>query len=514
MIQFIDYKRNQQKYGYRCHKLTSIAILILLAFIVFLLESSEFWFGDNIVYGHYPYMYSHIVPLMEHKPVTSFWDVIYAGNDNYILQTGRYVAHFFVILFCGLLGNPAFAVCNALVWPLFIVLFMRVCGKKLTDLPALCLAVALSLYILALMPSGPAVQINYVWMFTLTLGWVLLFRRMRDTTGIFPLIMLSLLSLIAGNGQEAVNIGVCGALFIMLVKKRFRFTTAEWVMAISFGIGCLADCLAPGTLSRSGSAGGGSLPFRLLQYLVIARAYFSIPLTFLLIVTLVSKGFNRRQFNDNFFLWSALATVVCFLFVIGSRSWNQYFGMILFIMLLTLRMLPKGLIRNVISVVIILYTLQPLYNKYIGQSRHKEYLTEIENQYLSSPDGLIYVDASNPMSQDLFTHHKDCFVLKNGLKKPITVLPSELADIAPDSVPNFVRMYTPSRFLIVQSKEKPAVFMYDLSFRAMGYVRTLRHSSIEISEPLYETDNYKVMIENGYPFLHHEIEMIDDKSED
>lgn len=490
-------------------RITVSAILVIFAMVVFLLETSEFWFGDNIVYGHYPYMYSHIVPLMEHKPVDSFLDVIYAGNDNYVLQTGRYVAHFFVILFCGLLGNPAFAVCNALIWPLFIVLMLKVCGKKLTDIPSFCLAVALSLYILSLMSSGPAVQINYTWMFTLTLGWMLTFQRMKDTTNILSLILLCIFSIIAGNGQEAVNIGVCGALFIMLIKKHFRFTTAEWLMTIFFVIGCASDCLAPGTMSRSGSAGGGSLPFRILQYFVIARAYFSIPLAFLLIVTLLSKAFNKRQFNDNIFLWSALGVIICFLFVLGSRSWNQYFGMIFFIMLLTISITSQRLIKYILSVIIALYTIQPLYNKYVGQAAHKQYLTQIENQYKSSPDGLIYVDASNPMSQDLFTHHKDCFVLKNGLKKPITVLPSDLAGIASDSIPNFIRAYSPSRFLIVQSKESPAVFMYDLSFRAMGYIRTLSRAPIEITDPLYETDNYKAIIISGYPFLHHEIEIED-----
>lgn len=494
-------------------KLYAFVILATIAILVGILELSEYWFGDNTAYGFYPYLYNNIKRISELLPVNTIQDVIDANNQNYLSVNGRYVAHFFVILFCGILGKGLFAICNALVWIVFVVLLMRVSNRKLSDIPSLLVGTALSLYFMVFIGSGPASQINYVWMFSLTLGWLLLFRRMKGQKNILMIILLGFFSLIAGNGQEGANIGISGALLVLLFVKKFRFTPAEWVMGICFGIGCLADCLAPGTLFRSGSADGGSIAFRILQFTWIARDYFSIPILFLALVIALSKSYNRRQFSQNWFIWCALGVSVIFILVLGSRSWNQYFGMMLFISILILRIWTPGTIRNILSLLILSWCLYSLYGKYTVQITRGEYLSTIESQYNASPDGVVFIDASNPICIDLFSNHKNCFVLNNGQKKPITILPSEIKGIEGDSIVNFVKPYSDNRFLIVQSKIRPNQFIYNLSFRCCGYIRPISNSQVDFATPLYQTDTYQVLHINGYPFLHHEITMVESTDE-
>lgn len=490
------------------NKLYAIIILAIIAIITIALELSNFWFGDNIKYGFNIFLTKDVSRVFDLIPVDTLRDVIEANNYNYLHVNGRYVAHFFVILFCGILGKTCFAVCNALVWIAFVALLMRVSDKRLTDISSLLTCAAMSLYLMRFIGSGPAIQINYIWMFSLSLGWIVLFQRMKNTKSIAAIISLGIFSLIAGNGQEGVNIGICGALAVLLFAKRFRFSTVEWVMGICFVLGCAADCLSSGTLSRSGESNGGSLAFRILQFGWVARDLFSIPLLFLAFVIAISKSYNKQQFSKNRFFWWALAVSIIFLFILGNRSGNQYFGMMLLVSILVLRIWTPGMMRNILSSLIVLWCLYSLFGKYIGQNSHREYMISVEHQYKASPDGTIFIDASKPSSIYLFTDHRACLVLKHGQKKQLTALPSELKGIRNDSVINFVKQYSPNRFLVVQSKIKPKQFNYDLSFRFLNYNRPISNDPIDFSNPLYETDSYRILMINGYPFLHHEITIV------
>lgn len=488
-------------------------ILVLFATLTLVIELSEYWFGDNIAYSYYPYLYLDMCPVSDLEPVNTFADVIEANNQNYLFWNGRYVAHFFVILFCGLLGQGAFAICNSLVWITFLILLMKVGEKKLTDLPSLFVGVTLSLYLMVFIAAGPATQINYIWMFALSLGWILLFQKARENKNIWCLILLGIYSLIAGNGQEGANIGICGALLIILFRNKFQFTRAQWTMGIAFGLGCIADCMAPGTIFRSGTASGGSIAFRILQFTVIACNYFSIPLLFLALITGISRGFNKHQFSENLFIWCALGISVAFILVLGSRSWNQYFGIMLFIAILTLRIWKSGFARNIITTLIFIWCVYLLYNKYNGVVDRNNYLSDIETKYQQSPDGIIFVDASNPRCMDLFSTHREGFVLKNGQKKPITVFPDEIKKIKDDSIVNYMKQYSHCRFMLVQSKIEPKQFNYNLSFRFLNYIRPISNNLVDFGNPLYETDTYRILMINGYPFLHHEITMVESTDE-
>lgn len=489
--------------------LYALGILMAIAIITISLELTNFWFRDNIAYGFYPYLYNHISHFSELMPVNTIGDVIDANNQNYLYINGRYVAHFFVILFCGILGKGCFAVCNALVWATFVTLLMRISDKKLTDIPSLFTCAAISLYLMVFIGSGPANQINYVWMFTLSLGWLILFHKKGERKSPITIALLGIFSLIAGNGQEGLNIGICGALLVLLFVRRFRFSPAEWAMGICFAIGCMADCLSPGTLSRSGGSTGGSIAFRLLQFTWVSRDLFSIPLLFLSIVIAISKSYDRQQFSKNWFFWCALTVSIIFLFALGYRSGNQYFGMMLIISILILRIWTPGLTRNILSSLIVLWCLYSLFGKYTHQNSYSEYMTSIERQYEASPDGTIFIDASNPNSIDLFFDHRFCIALKSGHTKKITALPQELNNIRPDSIVNFVKSYPNNRFLIVQSKINPKRFLYNLSFRIPGYTRVMGSNlDVDFTTSFYENDTYRALNIIGSPLFHHEITMV------
>ena len=495
-------------------KLYASIILTIIALISLILELSTFWFGDNITYGFYPYLHlpEEISRVFELMPVKSMREVIEANNLNYLSINGRYVAHFFVILFCGILGKGCFAVCNALVWVVFVTLLMRVSDRRMTDTPSLLACAAISLYLMLFIGNGPAIQINYIWMFSLTLGWILLFNRTKE--GKYNpaiIVLLGIFSLIAGNGQEGLNIGICGALLVLLFVRRFRFSPAEWAMGICFAVGCLADCLSPGTLSRSGGSTGGSFAFRILQFVWVSRDLFSIPLLFLTIVIALSKGYNRQQFSKNRFFWWALIVCIIFLLALGNRSGNQYFGMMLLTSILILRIWSSNLTRNILSGLILIFCLYSLYCKYRSQVSYDQYMTSVEQQYNASLDGTVFINAANPSSPNLFSDHNVCIVLRNGQKKHIMVLPDEIKEIKSDSIVNSIKQYSPNRFMVIQSKIAPKQFNYDLSFRFLNYIRPISNDHIDFSNPLYETDTYRILMINGYPFLHHEI-TIDENS--
>ena len=101
---------------------TAYLLLALLAAMVFALSFLAVWMGDDV---YFTFSYAGTDWL---NKINSLKEIFDSQCVYYMGRNGRFVTHCVVQFFCGLAGKGAFAVCNAVIWPLFVVMLTRVSG--------------------------------------------------------------------------------------------------------------------------------------------------------------------------------------------------------------------------------------------------------------------------------------------------------------------------------------------------------------------------------------------------
>lgn len=367
----------------------SIILLIIVASLICWFSILAVWLGDDLNYA-----YSFIPGLRMYR-VQSLMDIIQSQNAHYFYVNGRYWAHVLVQYFCGIWGQPIFAVCNGIAYILFFLILFKLYGTSLSNFKSVASIVVLSLLSLQT-KMVPSCQIGYIWTFAVTMCFIYIFFKTSSDSNPFRLILLALFSIFAGNGQEGINVGVSGALIIFWACNLKRLTLRQYVMLISFGIGALICCLSPGILQR---AEGSSVNNGILGF-ILNRLYILIDLraTYILFAVMLWQRFKHKIayksiYLDNKFYWNTFFILLIFTFVVGSQGSNrQCLSIDLFAIIILIHMMEsKSFTTSWLCVFSIL-----LIWSYVWQSVElidaRQRFNDIEHQYAASPDGKVYVD--------------------------------------------------------------------------------------------------------------------------
>lgn len=283
----------------RDKRFLSAALLLLVAAVVGVFSYNNAWIGDDMRYM-FDYSDGH-----RSEIVRSFGDVIASQNAHYFQVNGRYVAHVIVQCFCGMWGHLPFAVANAAAYICFFLILFRLCDVRLRNFKAVATVVLLSLLTFQT-KMVPSCQVGYIWMFTLTMVFLYLFFRTDYHYKWWQLIPVAVFCVVAGNGQEALNLGVSGALIVYWCMNWRKFTIAQYVMMVAFGLGTLIICLSPASQGRmekeTNILSAAGIYMMVYHMLTVLRASYV-----LLAVTLWKKVAEKQSFGriytDNRFLW-------------------------------------------------------------------------------------------------------------------------------------------------------------------------------------------------------------------
>lgn len=182
----------------------SVITLGVICAVVWWMSAHVVWLGDDLDYKY-----------MMKGAIWQSWGRIHTWHDfwhsqwiHYQNVNGRFVAHALVQLFNGLLGQQTFAICNALVYPVFIIMLARIGKVRIAaNYGGLFTAAAICMvcFITKMMPTC---QIGYIWAMTANMIWLDCFFTSRSPSWAKVAVMF-LLGAIAGNWQESVSLGVC-----------------------------------------------------------------------------------------------------------------------------------------------------------------------------------------------------------------------------------------------------------------------------------------------------------------
>lgn len=355
------------------------------------------WLGDDIHYGF------SCTPGKQHIWISSISQIIESQNSHWLFLNGRYVAHFLVQLFIGMIGQQVFSIVNAVVYVLFMLLISQVAGVDIKNPRAFIAMIMMALFSFQT-KFTPSCQIGFIWTFSLVLFYLNLFFKKDFRPQWWIVFVLVVYSMIAGNGQEALSIGIGGALIIYWAFNMRRMTRTQYLMMLSFGIGALLNCLSPGAISRAvAEEGGSSIINSLVQFFIEARAFY------MLLIVVIWKCYKInivKIYKSNMFYWNAWAILLGFNFILGVKSNRQIFGEELMALIISFRLIGSYKIQNVWMFLLgILLTLSYVM---IGVSDFQSYRQwkEIKKQYALSENGIVYVDMNRPLEDLWYAHMK------------------------------------------------------------------------------------------------------------
>lgn len=348
------------------------------------------WLGDDIHYG-----FSR-TPGKQHIWISSIGQIIESQNSHWFLSNGRYVAHFIVQLFIGILGQPLFSVVNGLVYVPFLLLVAKFSHLNLKNFRAFFAMTVMAL--LAFQTKFvPSCQVGYIWTFTLTLLFLYLFFKENFRPNLLVILLLGVYSIITGNGQEALNIGIGAALIVYWARNMRTMTAVQYVMMIGFGLGALLDCLSPGSMSRAAhESGGSSLVGSMMQFMLESRGFYMLLIVVIWKLRKSTAGL-RDIYMANSFYWNAWAVLLIFNFLVGIKSNRQLFGEELMSIIISFRLLGAQRIKN--GWIAVMCGLLGFTYAMMGICDVQSYRQweSIKEQYAASEDGVVYVDMNRPI---------------------------------------------------------------------------------------------------------------------
>ncbi len=488
-----------------------------LAALIFFFCEYIIWFGDPIIYG---FSYA------DGTPIDSFGDIFSSQYVHYLKYNGRVWAHVLCQAFSGILGQTAFAVCNAAMYIVFVLLFARITGRSWKDAAALRLCILTVLFFTDT-AYNPNCQIGYIWTSTVTLAFIIEYFRYRtaEAPGVWRCVLLFVLSVLAGNGNEAISIGTGAALIVDFFMHFKVLSRTQIVMIAGFGIGGLFLCLSPGILGRASSNYGNPLwtTYRLLMY---SRMLYVMIIT--LAVMKIRHLICLKEFaKDNIFFITALLSLLIFNYMIGITwlSSRQLFGVELFSAILTLRALKGIELPGWIMTVFLILVMEIYLMKFEYLSTSNEDLEALQEEVEKTQDFVIYKDFNRYTS----LVHPSELINDYGMRKyaaysfhnkkmnfgqfiidseyvDFTLYPTVMKDIEKAADHNFAAKGADGLYLVVQDMENPRQFYLQRNYNILGFKKPKEPYQIEFDNKMHlDTDGMRVtygdfntpLVENG-----------------
>lgn len=499
----------------------SAAVLAAVAAVVCALSLYIVWYGDAL-----KYQYSFATG--EH--IRSLIDIPASQYRHFFDANGRIVAHSMVQVFCGLTGQTVFAVCNALAYVCLILLLIKYAGGNWRNWRMTLAAGLLTLFFCDTSYIPPH-QIGYIWMSCTAVAFLIVYDRQSDTekAGLGKCVLLLLIGVICGNGNEAIDLGIGVAIFIDVFRRGHSCGRGRLMLLAGFCIGLCFLCLSPGIVNRA-NVTYRSQPMMSLYTLVVSFRAFWMFVLVLAIACIRHKVRLRAFVADNWLLLTAMGVMLVFNLAITVKLNRQLFGIELCSVVLTLRLLSHFRISVLWLLAGTVVVAGQYYMKFTTLAYFNSYEKELRRHLTERGNTQLYIDLlhHNPYvhpTEEFSFHdcpninfHAICCAIDiNGgfdcarslVGKPrltvdrVALYPTALAEIEKEKPRNRVVCCGDDVYMLLRLKSDPAHFTLHRSFEFLGFSYPL--SPIDVSFDASQhpsTDTYDVFVTTfPYPLM-------------
>lgn len=478
------------------------------------------WMGDDLLY-QFKFM-SEKQPFGNEtisfgEPLSTMGDLAESQYNHYLKHNGRSVVHILVQAFCSFFGIKLFSIVNAVVYVVLILLLSSFAQHTSNRFRTIWTS-AIMVFVSYQLAMTPVFQINYIWTAAFVLGFIKLFTACKDTRNTLAIIGLSIYSILAGNCHEGINSGVCIALIVYWLSNFHNYTTAQYTMSISFGIGAMFLLLSPGNFLRLDSSDGFSMLHVMFTFLISARAIY-----ILIAVVLYNKFKHKMPFrnmvHDNKYLWIAMGVSFIFAVMTGLKNNRPLLGAELFASVLTVKLLYRHFFSPIFLILFSVYIGIFWIEQYERETTIKHQYQEICEQYPTSINGEVYTSVQMLPKNGLMNSYVENIPLaspsgwqqtafqkylmeKYGYDKPLVkVIPDFLYGKDDIEIRNSIIPYGDDVFLLIQSKTSPREFVVDRKFSLGGItLKQYPHMTICFDAPTKENDYWRALVVNKSMF--------------
>ena len=481
-----------------------VSTLIVTVFLVIAyLTDLSVWVVDDWIYQFDLSTVDKNEPETYTQRVQGLGDIWNSQICHYMEWNGRFICHFIVQIFCGLLGKLPFSILNGIAYPLFAYMMLNLSGveKNLFSWSVVLLASMVCFTDL----FAVANQVNYIWMGTLVCYFLCVYFKKDDNVPVYMLIILFLFSVIAGSAQETYNVPVGGALLIHHIIKKKEISVKQWVMFVGCGIGGLILCLGPGTLSRSGCR---SIQFVVTIYHLFIELRLPYVLIFLLLVKCKSFATIRSFVKENYFWFCVIIFSILFNLFVGITINRQLFAAEIASLILSLKLLEGTMKEKIIVGLIAIFAGWGYFQIASSMQFEKKIYAEIEKLYLKSDTGVVYYDipyndkckwmtpsfyihSNNPHNEKSIFSFGETLNHEYGLKKKLVILPTVLLN---RNVENSVQNIGDGTYLLIQNKNNPVDFYIQREYK-FGFITKFK-DEVKVdfnSKKLMENETNRVL---------------------
>lgn len=261
-------------------KIVISIIFFFVAVIFFCLNSFVPYYDDDVWYA------LRYVPGESISPITQPLDILVSQYHHYMGENSRAIIHITLQSLLAVLPEIGFDLINTIVFLLLIYLMTSYVQREEQPLQPLPLLLTIC-GIYGLLPDmdylfyWAAGSLNYLWTSVATLIFFHMWRKgitsydkVTAHTWIYATIALG-----CAFSHEAFALPVGGSLLIyMLVNHRHIGYNHRTIVALAYGIGCLAILIAPGMENKTEHIGYDSPQHYVQQLIITIRNLRVIPL--------------------------------------------------------------------------------------------------------------------------------------------------------------------------------------------------------------------------------------------
>lgn len=280
-------------------------------------------------------------------PIETVGDIFVSQCNHYQCINGRFLLHFIVQLFAGILGMRAFQVASTVMFVVLVRYLCRLCvPSQYRDrilfyiLTFMVFWFAMGLFVdvgFAYM-STIAFSVNYLWSSALFVWVIYEYCRYKDgseqVSGLRKW-ALSVLAFMCGASNEAFSVGLSAALFLNFCIRPKSFTGVLRYIAVGLWMGAAVSVLAPGNLNRFIDANAVGMRTRLDRLMNVATPMLGVIIMGLISAVLCRKRLYELYKENRMLLWTALATIL-FLMSTGFGGARQMFIPVIIIAIVVL----------------------------------------------------------------------------------------------------------------------------------------------------------------------------------
>ena len=304
-------------------------------------------------------------PVSGRSPIESIGDIFVSQWNHYQYVNGRFLLHFIVQLFVGILGLRAFQVANTVMFVLLIKYLCRLCipVQHRNRFMYYILTFLIFWFIMGFVNIGLgyytciSFSVNYLWPSTLFVIVIYLWYNNKDEN--FPIVKgigLFVLSLLCGASSETFSVGLSGTLFLYYCFNLKLFRGAARYVSIGLWVGTAILLFSPANFSRFvGANGGGLLREFFLRFFWLGTNWkLIVPVLILCIALVITGCINkcgcRSVIKRYSMLLNALVLTFVFLFVVGFKgNYQMFMSISLVVVIVVMRLIfigEKILLKN------------------------------------------------------------------------------------------------------------------------------------------------------------------------